>query len=387
MKKYFEKVIANKEARCAEIKELIKNATSVDEVRSLGAEKEALEAEIVEARNQLAKVEETRFNPMNTYSSRAMVNDNMEYRMAFANYVAKGTAIPAELRANTLTSDVGTVIPENLIPQIKEVIESYGMVLPLLTKTSYAVGQTIALDGAKPVATWVAEGAGSTAQKKSLSGTIIFGAFKLRCEISYSQEVSVQTLPAFEALFVRQVGEAMAKAIEAKVVSDNAGADSPKGILAETGKSVEIAKLATGHFDYAALCAAEAELPQHKEAGAKWCMTKKTFMSIYSQVDSNGQPIGRINYGIAGKPERMLLGRDVVLVPYLPDYVESALESDSVVAFLYDFSDYVLNTSYDLGIQRKQDWDTEDHRVKAVMSVDGKSIDNDSLVKVVKKAA
>lgn len=385
MKKFLETLISQKEARCKEIKEAIQNATNIDEVRSLGTEKENLEKEINEARNQLSKLNKEQLNPMATYGQRGVENDNLEYRMAFAKYVSKGTAIPTELRANTLTGDVGTVIPENLIPEIKEVIENYGMVLPLLTKTTYAVGQTIALDGAKPTATWVAEGAGSTPQKKTLSGTIIFGAFKLRCEISYSQEVSVQTLPTFEALFVKQVGEAMAKAIEAKVVSKNAGTDSPKGILAETGKEVTIAKLATGHFDYKVLCDAEAALPQEKEAGAKWCMTKKTFMSIYSQVDSNGQPIGRINYGIAGKPERMLLGRDVVLVPYLPDYVETTLEADAVVAFLYDFSDYVLNTSYDLGVQRKQDWDTEDHRIKAVMSVDGKSIDNDSLVKVVKK--
>ena len=49
--------------------------------------------------------------------------------------------------------------------------------------------------------------------------------------------------------------------------------------------------------------------------------------------------------------------------------------------FAYDFSDYVLNTIYDMGISKKQDWDTEDYLTKAVMSVDGKPVDLGSLVK------
>jgi hypothetical protein len=50
------------------------------------------------------------------------------------------------------------------------------------------------------------------------------------------------------------------------------------------------------------------------------------------------------------------------------------------VAGIYDFRDYVLNTIFDLGIQRKQDWDTEDYLTKAVMSVDGKPVSAASLV-------
>lgn len=380
MKKYLQDLIAKKEARCNEIKEKIQNSTSIEEVRSLGAEKEGLEAEIVEARNQLTKSEQPAFNPMVTYGQRSNEQEDksLEYRMAFAKYVVNGTQIPTELRASTLTSDVHSIIPENLLPTIIETIESYGMVLPLVTRTSYAVGQTIAIDGAKPVATWVAEGATSDKQKKSMGGTIVFGAFKLRCEIAFTQEVSVQTLPAFEALFVKQVGEAMAKAIESKIVSADNGSASPTGILHYASNEVKEA------ITYATLCEIEGMLPEQYEGSAKWFMSKSTFMSIYALLDNNKQPIGRVNYGLAGKPERFLLGREVVITPYLPNY--KTAEADSVVAFLFTPADYVLNTSYDLGIQRKQDWDTEDHYVKAVMSVDGKVLDANSLI-VVKKAA
>ena len=47
----------------------------------------------------------------------------------------------------------------------------------------------------------------------------------------------------------------------------------------------------------------------------------------------------------------------------------------------------MLNTIYDLGIQRKVDWDTEDNRTKAVMSVDGKVVDKGSLVTITKKSS
>ena len=50
------------------------------------------------------------------------------------------------------------------------------------------------------------------------------------------------------------------------------------------------------------------------------------------------------------------------------------------VAGLYNFRDYILNTVYDLGIQKKQDCDTEDLLTKAVMAVDGKPVDLGSLV-------
>lgn len=98
-------------------------------------------------------------------------------------------------------------------------------------------------------------------------------------------------------------------------------------------------------------------------------------MQIMGCTDSNGQPIARVNYGIGGKVERTILGRDVIIHHY-----KEAMGSHA--AFIFDFSDYILNTVYDMGISKKQDWDTEDLLTKAVMSVDGKPVSIDSLVVV-----
>ena len=414
-KETMEKVVEAR-AKVLVLDEKIKDANKrlqetedVEEARSLGETLERLLVELQEAKDQLASVEaedeeeqqppqqgesEGRsFNPLATYSIRREGKNmemNMEQRLGFANYVTRGVLTP-EMRADAITNTTGVAaaIPENLLNQIIEQIDAVGMILPLVTRTSYPVGQSIAVDSAKPTASWVAEGASSDTIAKSNLGSIVFGAFKLRCEIRMTHEVTVQTIAAFESLFVKQVSEAMVKAIESKIVSADAGAANPTGILyraSGTDATVEVGAGEDNTLGYDTLCKAEAALPQQYEAGARWCMSKKTFMKFVGMVDSVGQPIARVNYGINGKPERVLLGRDVVLCPYLPDYADT-VSADTTFAFLFDFSDYVLNTSYDLGISRKTDWDTEDHCVKAVMSVDGKVLDRSSLVKLVKKSA
>ena len=400
MKDFLKKLIKAKEERAAELREMIEKSEDVKEVRALGDTLQKVLDELNEAKAQLAELdnkdndEGRSFNPVASYGIRSgntasKPDAAMEARLAFANYVTRGV-IPPEMRADasTKTTAVATAIPENLLNQIIEKIDAIGIILPLVTRTSYPVGQTIPVDAAKPTASWVSEGASSDAQAKGTLGSIVFGAFKLRCEIRMTQEVTVQTIAAFETLFVKQVSEAMVKAIESKIVSADAGTANPTGILyraSGTDATVTVAKLATAHLTYKVLCDAEAALPQQYEGGAKWFMSKKTFMQFVSMTDSNGQPIARVNYGIGGKPERLLLGREVVLTGvYLADYSEATATADVCFAFLFDPSDYVLNTSYDLGIQRKQDWDTEDHCVKAVMSVDGKVIDRNSLVKLVK---
>jgi HK97 family phage major capsid protein len=185
-------------------------------------------------------------------------------------------------------------------------------------------------------------------------------------------------ISAFEPAFVRQVSEAMVKAIEGKIVSSADGTTSPKGILAETPADGQALTAST--LTYQLLCDAEAALPQAYEGNALWCMTKKTFMSFIGMTDQQKQPVARINYGIGGKPERILLGRNVVLAGDYLDSFSTTLGAGKVYAFLFNFQDYALNTVYDMGIQRKQDWDTEDMLTKAVMACDGKVVDKNSLV-------
>ena len=309
------------------------------------------------------------------------VFDSEEYRQAFMNYVCRGEKIPQEFRSDevTATTDIGALVPSVTLNKIIEKLEAYGMILPLVTRTAYKTGLSIPTSNVKPEATWAAEGAGSDKQKKTLSGTITFSHFKLRCAVAVTLETENMAYSAFETTLVNNVVEAMAKALEKAIISGT-GVGQPTGILKEDAKGT---KIEVSKIDYKTLVNAEAELPMEYESGAVWCMTKKTFMAFIGMTDTNGQPIARVNYGFGGKAERSLLGRTVVLTNYLENFSDT-LEAGKTFAFLYNFADYTLNTNFQIGIKTYEDNDTDDIIRKMIMVCDGKPIIYDSLVKLVK---
>lgn len=403
-KKYLENLIATKRAKVEELQKRSEASTDVNEVRSIGELLAQLRDEISDAEEQLKALEdEGDGTGADDQASRSLIpanaelrngvvvgsfgtrsaqpdDEDLEYRNAFKEFVLRGTPIPTELRdnANTLTSDVASVIPTVLVNKIVEKMDAVGSILSLITRTSYAAGVEIPTSTLKPVASWVAEGASSDRQKKT-TGKVSFTYHKLRCEISMSMEVGTMALSAFEAKFVENVAKAMVKAIEEAVINGT-GSGQPKGILAETAPTGQALTVTAGAISYATLIEMEAAIPEEYESSAKWCMSKKSFMAFMGIVDDNGQPVARVNYGIDGKIERTLLGRDVVIASsYMPNL---AAATANTFAFAFDFSEYVLNTIYDMGISKKQDWDTEDLLTKAVMSVDGKVVSKDSLVTV-----
>jgi len=382
------------EARLAEIREMLEDDEKRGDVSFKDLEKEVRELkeekEELETRQRLMKeteqieTGEVKSRTVETFNAkpekRETGTDSLEYRKAFMNYVLRGEKIPVELRADaiTYTSDVGAVIPETVLNRIVEKLEATGMILPLVTRTAIKGGVTVPTSSVKPVATWVAEGAGSDKQKKPV-GSITFAYHKLRCAVAVSLEVDTMALPVFEATLINNVVEAMTKALEQAIISGD-GSGKPKGILTETppaGQSLPVSAIG-----YDTLIEAEAALPLEYESNAVWCMTKKTFMAFAGMVDNAGQPIARINYGISGRPERTLLGRNVILCNYL-DSFDSA-EEDDPFAFIFNFSDYILNTNYQMGVKKYEDNETDDLVTKAIMIADGKVIDNSSLVVLTK---
>lgn len=401
LKDYLKSQLDKRNAELAQLRDALVNSNDVEERKSINETITKVDAEIRELETQINDLDlpagEQRGLNLRTVGSNTPegaeedVYSSVAYRKAFMKAILTGQRVDFRADESTATTDTGvsTVIPTNLANYIMEKFEQLGVIYNLVVKTNYPVGQTIPTDGVKPVATWVNEGASSDSQKKTLGGVITFSHFKLRCEIRYTEEVNTMTLPMFEALFVKQVSEAMLRAIEGAIVDGN-GTTQPKGILKDTvpsGQALEVA--ATGKLDYKLLCDVEATIPVQYEATTKWVMTKKTFMAFMAMTDQNGQPIARVNYGIGGRTERTLLGREVVL--YIPQagstlgtYADT-VSADTIFAFLVDFGDYVLNTNYNLGIQNAIDWDNEDHKTKAVLACDGKLIRNDSLITLTKK--
>lgn len=397
MKEFLKKTIARLQGEIADLNKRADASQSVEEINAFGEQKRSLKAELEEAQAQLEKIEKeerakkdevpanaklVNGNVVGAFGMRAAAvdHDSVEFRTAFMNYVLKNQPIPAEMRedVNTKTTDVASVIPTVIVNRIVEKITSCGMILPEVTRTAFAAGVVVPTSSTKPSASWVNEGASSYKQKKT-TGSVTFSHFKLRCEISMSMEVGTMALDVFETTFVRNVADAMIVALE-KAVLAGTGSGQPTGILNGTLTSYEVTSEKTSGVTYGDLIAMEAKLPVEYEATAKWFMTKAQYLAFVGMVDTAGQPIARVDHGIDGKPARMLLGREVIIHPY-------ATEMGSYLAGLYNFKDYVLNTIYDMGIQKKQDWDTEDLLTKAVMGVDGKPVDLGSLVVLKQKTS
>ena len=382
-----EKRMAEIKARKLEIIESLQGESEIN-LEEVKAELDNLEVEersLIEKREIAEKINVGEIKPVIIEKPKAKeelrmenIFESMEYRQAFMNYVLAGEKLPQEFRANTKTTDIGAMIPQTVLAKIVEKMEATGMILPLVTRTAIKGGVTVPTSAVKPVASWVAEGASSEKQNKT-TGTISFTYNKLRCAVSISLEVSEMALGVFEATLINNVVEAMTKAIEQSILTGT-GSGQPKGILTETpaaGQEIQVAKAKA--IDYKLLCEAEAALPLAYETGAVWLMTKKTFMAFASLTDLQGQPIGRVNYGLNGAPERTLLGRRVILNDYMTNY-DATGSSTHIFAALFNMSDYVLNTNLNIGLKKYEDNETDDQVTKAVMLVDGKVVDKNSLV-------
>ena len=70
----------------------------------------------------------------------------------------------------------------------------------------------------------------------------------------------------------------------------------------------------------------------------------------------------------------------------MTSYAQSPSTSAVVIA-LFNMKDYVLNTNLNITIKKYEDNDTDDMVTKAIMLVDGKVVDKNSLVTITKKNA
>ena len=323
---------------------------------------------------------------------------NLEQRTAFMNAVYTGDYSKLEKRAVTNTGNVEIVIPENLVNDIVTEVKDRGYIISKCNKTNFAVGQTIPVGLLQIKATWVGakegtqleksgEGLGSTVQNGGVEAQIVFFNYKLRCEVALTYETKIQSLPIFEQKFVQQVSDAMVEALEAAVVAGD-GVNQPKGVLLETPRAGKALEIASGtKMTYADIVKFVGAVPRKYRKDAVAFMTQNTFNDFMSIVDDNGQPVAKVNTGVDGELVYRLLGMPVELADeYLEDYALE-VEKNTKFAFIYNFKEYTINTNYDLGIQTKEDWDTENKHIKAVMAADGKAVTKYSLVTFTKTVA
>ena len=331
-----------------------------------------------------------RFNPVFKQGDETKSADekrSLEYRKAFRSLVTKNIPIPAELRESTTTSDVGDVIPENLIAEIIDRSKDIGMIFNEVQHTSYPVGQEIPKANFRPTVKYVAEGTGNEKQKAgATTGRIKFSHYKADCRIAWTQETSVMTLEQWETYFVEKVVEAVTYWKENEIVNGKGESSSNiTGILSQT----PIFAIEKDVLTYTDLLEFEGNLPAKKDSGAKWYMSKKTFFNTFKSIlDDNGNPVASLNMGTDKKLVYNILGREVVFIDeYIGNHNGAGVKAGQITAFMYDFADYCFNENYNLGIKRRENWENDDMELKAVFACDGKPIYTDSLIVLKRKTA
>lgn len=356
------------EQNAAEMRREIAAKINAGEIDAPPIEKEARKKDIVEQRGDTKMKHQL---------------DTVEYRNAFMEFARTGT-MAEEFRTVAMTSGNSAVIPVTVLNQIVEKLESYGNILPLVSKMSYPAGVAIPTSELASPAVWTTDQdlatTGIPVEGKT-TGSITFAAYPLVKAIGLSFLARVQTLSAFEAAIANNVSAAMAKAMESAIINGT-GAGQPKGILKETAaKTVELSKV----LAYNDIINVKKAIPAAYRTGAVIVMNEATFYAFLSIVDKNGQPVARINQGIGGNPNFEIFGTRVVVTDWMKDY--DAAGKGETVAFIVQLDRYVMNTAYDIDLVTYIDNPTRNKVYQSVAAVDGKLVDKNGLVFITKANA
>lgn len=437
MKEWLKKLLKQKEEARAALKAKGNKSESLEEVRSIAAQIEAIDVEITEIRGQLENLPDDpipggntppadhRNQPpqqsqpnadqrgggvppnqiLGTYGGaqqqqRSAEQDDiygtLEYRQAFMTYAKTGKVTPAllvgqEARADAMTtvSDVTAVIPSTILNEIIRKVTVYGQVFARVRKSSIKGGVTVPILSLKPVATWIGEAPTSDKQKVQANTNITFSYYGLECKVSTSLLADTVTLAGFESVITDLIVEAMVKSLDAAIVNGD-GAGKFQGITTDTrvpnAQIVTLSSTEIASWD-GWKKKVFAKMPLAYKAGAIFLMASGTFEGyIDGMVDANGQPIGRINYGITNGPQERFAGKEVVLVEddIVANYDDAT--TGTVIAILVNLRNYMVNSNMQMTMYRYFDHDTNEWVDKAILIADGKLLDPNGVV-IVKKGA
>ena len=422
MRDFLKKLIESKQQRASELREMIRKAQTADECRALGETLQAVMDELKDAQEQLDKLDDEgdagngagnegtpqpqegrSANPMREFrqvanyeqqpAQDADPTNSVQYRTAFMNFVCRNVPIPMELRANaiTTTTDASAAIPTTLLHEIVREVKSYGEIYSKVRHLNVQGGVQIPVLSLLPTATWITANTGasqSDKQKLQANTSVTFNYHGLECKIAQTLLVNVVTLDVFRELFVKLATEAMVRALEIAIIAGT-GTGMPLGITKDTRvPNANVITLTAEEFaDWGAW---------HKKVFAKmkksyrdgeFIMAQGTFDGyIDGMTDKNGQPVGRVNYGIDSAETYRFGGKNVLTVEddVVADF--DTASAGTVVAVFAKLSNYGLNSNLEMQVVKWVDHDTNEVKNKTILICDGKLIDPNGVL-IIKKGA
>lgn len=428
MKDEIKKMIDKKTARLAELKKRAKETENIAELRALNEDVDDIIDELNELKalygdadrprdddrrprgnddgndngNVNVKIDEGRsMNVLASQTAATHKNEKraadpygtVEYREAFRQFVLRGTPIPAEFRGDaiTTTTDASAVIPTTILHEIISQKKVYGNLFDEVRKLNIKGGVTVPILSLKPSATWISANTGtseSDKQKLQANTSVTFNYYGLECKVAQTLLVETVALPIFEEQFARLATEAMIKALDIAIMNGT-GVGEPLGITADTrvpaGNKITLLSTEIGNWDDWKKKVFGKMAKAYRDG--KFYMAQSTFDGyIDGMVDSNGQPIGRVNYGIDGDERYRFGGKivDTVENDVIKDY-DTASVGDVIAVFVKP-TDYAFNSNLTMQAVKWTDHDKNEVVNKLILIGDGKLLDPNGVL-IIKKGA
>lgn len=395
-------------ARLAEIRSAIDTASDAEitafetEIRTLNEEKA-----LIEKRNALkGGIPEETFtpaaqNPSSEQRQKPNAEEDptatLEYRKAFMNFMKTGAmsdtlrTVSTEIRADavTTTTDVSAVVPTTILEEVIKKMQVYGQLFSRVRKLNIRGGVEVPILSVKPVATRINQTTVSDRHKLVINQKVSFSYYGLECKIATSLVADATTLEIFEQTVIELIAEAMIKKQEQEIVSGTGTGEALGMTVDPRVPAANVVTLTPEEFaswsDWKKKVFAR--MPLAYKAGATFLMASGTFEGhIDGMVDANGQPIGRVNYGITNGAQERFGGKEVILVEddIIANYDDAA--DGDVVAVFCNLQNYAINSNMQMMMFRYLDHDTNQWVDKAYLISDGKLLDPNGVV-IIKKGA
>ena len=324
-------------------------------------------------------------------SGNAGGNPTDTYEYAFMNFVCRGTPIPSKFlneNQSTTTTTASAVIPKTLLHEIIRQLKTSGNIYSRVRKLNVQGGVEIPILSVVPTASWVGETASET-KSVTANTKVTFTYYGLECKIAQSILSNVVSLEEFNDLFVPLCVEAIIVALETAIISGS-GSGQPLGILNDTRVPAANTITMAANTDMLSWEAWKKKVfAKMKKAyrNGVFIMAQGTFDGyIDGMVDSVGQPIGRVNYGMENGEVYRFGGKTVETVEdSLITPFDSASTGD-VIAIFVDLNNYAINSNMQLTTTKWTDHDTNQEKTKVMMLCDGKLLDPNGVL-IIKKGA
>lgn len=412
-KEWFKKFIERKKEELKTLQERSDASESIEEVRYIGKQIDAVNEEIRDAQAQLTALEEAEeqrgagsplngngFNPMQMVGGAPMNQQRgneeptatIEYRQAFKKYVQTGEMIPSELRADatSTTADIGMIIPKTIMDEfIKEVSKVYGHIYAKVRKLNVKGGVEFPISKLTANFKWITESTVSEKQKAGdIKEKVSFSYHIGEIRVAETLLAQVVSLDVFESEITRIMVEAYVKAMDVAIISGT-GSGQPLGITVDPRVTNVIEFTEEEFGDWTAWRKKLfAVIPLSKRGLGEFLFPSSTVESyLMTMKDANNRPLFKEATDLnMGNTAGSFFGRTTDLVE--PDIIKdfATASNGDVVGVMWVPSDYAINTQLEFGMKRYFDDDTNEWINKGLTIVDGKILDTSGCYLLKKKS-